>query len=350
MVGPEASGKTVFATMMLHTIESQPQVGIDFLEKNNSTKKYVQNIQDTLERKEWPSSTKGDEFYALAWEWRIDKKFPIDVNLTDAPGQNIRDELINKHKKFGIVEKIEEASIIILIVDLRGHYDETNRDKQSENAFIIQETLRMIKSHQSLYVVLSKADLLSQYLKKPKDWSDYETLFPIIKELMPEFRANFFESNFENESWRIFAVSAVETIANSNGGKPSRIPKIPLVSHGMSELLRSLVDSLLDVEVDCPNMASHGEGENILCPRCKGLGHLNDGWWIFQTPCPTCDGKKKIACAACNGTLKIKRRHLYNIPVVANSKTSRYKLSEQDKKNEEQVKRVQKQKKKKKRK
>ncbi len=309
MVGPEASGKTVFATMMLHTIESQPQVGIDFLEKNNSTKKYIQNIQDTLRRKEWPSSTKGDEFYALAWEWKIHNQFEIDVNLTDAPGQNIRDELINEHKEFGIVEKIKEASIVILIVDLIGHYNETNRDKQSENAFIIQETLRMIKPDQSLYLVLSKADLLSQYLKKPKDWSDYGTLFPIIKELMPEFRANFFAPNFENESWKIFAVSAVETITNPNGDKPSRIPKSPLVSHGMSELLRSLVDSLLDAKVDCPNMASHLKDGNIICSRCEGLGHLNDGWF-FDTSCPACNGSKVILCTTCQGSLKIKQKYL----------------------------------------
>ncbi len=317
IVGPEASGKTVLATMMLHAMDKNPEIGITFNEKDFRTKLYFQNMLTTLREKEWPASTKGDEVFSLSWEWRIKDKILADVNLVDAPGQNIRDELVNKSNTLGIVNRIKEASIIIVVVDLIGHYDtrdvskENILKKKNGNAFIIEETLKMMTPDQSLYLVLSKADLLSRYLKRRSDWVDKKVLFPIIQELMPEFNAKHNKSKFDQENWKMFAVSAVETISNPNGDLPPRIPKIPLTSYGMPELLKSLAQSIeLDREVDCPKMGVHlnHQGE-IQCKECEGRGHLNDGF-ISGTPCPTCNGKKVSLCVICEGKKKIQEKRL----------------------------------------
>ncbi len=44
----------------------------------------------------------------------------------------------------------------------------------------------------------------------------------------------------------------------------------------------------------------NGSG-NVICPKCKGTGQIDDGSGVGQT-CFMCNGSGRASCPRCNGT------------------------------------------------
>ena len=361
IVGPEGSGKTVFATMLNDYISNNPECELVFRAGDASTKKYFAKMLGILQDGEWPGSTAQGKLESLAWEWDIDGN-SSKICLIDPPGQDIRSELLEETNGLSIIEKIRNADIVILIVDLHGH-KAAPKDKKIENAWIIEHVLMLITNTQNLIFAISKADILKGTV--PDRWNDREGLMGAVAQMMPEFNQKGYREILNNCT--VLAFSAVETmdIPKSDNSGTDRIPLTPLITkgldifvQGMKEVLRQkrerdrnalkkrehdemiakikkvfkiLVPSIVAIIIlisivrgctpqtpqwtTCSQCGGSGKITiHSTCSTCGGDGKINDDDWIpFNTKsCPSCGGGGNVSndekCSSCGGKGKIKKQ------------------------------------------
>lgn len=255
IVGPESAGKTVLTTMLVKFLSENPNCGIKYIEKDIQTKKYTNKELTTLQNGEWPASTKGGSLLKLSWVWQIEGYSSL-VTLIDPPGQDIRSELCGNTNKLNICQSIEDANLVVLVIDLIGHYDENNNERKIENAFIAEQVLLKIKPNQSLIVILTKSDLLYLSELPIEDWTNKNKLINLINKLMPQANLQGVSKTFNSPNCHILAVSAVDTINDDTG---LRKPLLPLRSKGFENLVIALTKCLQAEKHQIENIKAENE-------------------------------------------------------------------------------------------
>lgn len=237
IIGPENAGKTVLTTMLGKFLSENPHCGILFTEEDIQTKQHTNKELVILKNGEWPSSTKEGSLLNLNWKWAVDD-FSILVTLIDPSGQGIRAELCGETNKLNICQTIENANMIILVIDLIGHYSETYNEKKVENGFIVESVLRKVKPNQKILLILTKADELEQYRLPTSEWANKNKLISLITNLMPEANLNGHLSTIKKLNCKIFAVLSVDT---ENVDTGIRKPILPLRSKGFEALTKEIL-------------------------------------------------------------------------------------------------------------
>ncbi len=326
IVGPEGSGKTVFATMLNHHISSHPECGLTFRAGDAKTKLYFSNTLKLLKDGEWPSSTKG-KLMELSWDWELEGEIS-NVRLVDPPGQEIRRELCGEANELKIVENIKKADIIILIVDIYGHMS-ASEDTRIENAWIMEHTLKNMAGSQRLIFAISKADLLTGSIPT-EHWSDQNALMGHLPKMIPEFNLDGYAKILKKCTTLAFSAVAVESKLNPANNNLERIPQMPLTSNGLDFFIEEIKKHMLtSVEEEHERQTLEGcrkflkgasKGVCVIiaiiviimliracykpletvrereCPSCGGDGIVNDDDWIpfNEKKCDRCSGSGRI--------------------------------------------------------
>ena len=240
IIGPEAAGKTVFATMLNEYVGRNPQTGLVFRAVDIETKKYLAREYDVLKKGEWPTQTKG-KLVALNWIWDANGR-TSNVSLIDPPGHEIRLELCGGSNSLQILDKIKGADLLILLVDLYGHQKD-NKEKQIENAWIVEHVLNHVKGWQSLLLAVTKADMLTGSLPQSQ-WANRTEVLQLVKTMMPDLNLTGYMSKLFSDNCRVLAFSSVTTTGNqAQDGKLVRLPKSPLASAGINQVVTSVLDA-----------------------------------------------------------------------------------------------------------
>jgi len=354
IIGPENSGKTVFAAMFNRYIGHSSSGNIEFRASDARTKKYFATTINTLEQEEWPISTKQGKLIELNWEWLYDNQIS-SIKLIDPPGQDIRSELNGNSNALDIVNRIKEADLLIIVVDLYGHQS-ADSNKKTENAWIVEHTLRLVTDRQSVILALSKADLLTELPEK--QWNNRNVMLGLLQKHMPEFSYSGYKNILTSSSCSVIAFSSVLTKNITGPGTLNRWPVVPLTSNGFGNFANSIIGALNKerklIEADkraleeayqtatqaekwintkkmlkksfwvgisilmiiflvtsCPRYeeitCSTCSGNRTIvstCPDCKGKSPT----WLIDN-CSTCKstGNVNIKCVQCNGTGQIGR-------------------------------------------
>lgn len=241
-------------------------------------------------------------------------------------------------------------------MDLYGH-QKANREKQLENAWIVEHVLMNLTDQQHIIFAVSKADLLAPAL--PRDtWCDRDSILSQVSSLMPEFNLAGYRARLCSDTCSVLAFAAVATAAKqAPDGAVTRVPKRPLASEGMDMMLRAIANAWRNkikraVDIQNAELAAKQQEEEqrfraqrfavlkktamvygillavvgviavlylyrpIACSACKGSGKtttyrncpeceatVTDK--IGDRPCDKCngDGLRKIVstCGKCNG-------------------------------------------------
>ncbi len=256
IIGPEGAGKTLFAIMLNHHMSQKNNSDFVFREGDYITKNYLGEKLKTLQKGEWPPSTKIGKLNDLNWSWE-GSLGKIDFSLTDPPGQDIRSELTEQSSQHGIVEKITSADIVTVMVDIMGHQSDSD-EKKIQNVWIIERALQINKQiegegkRQKVLFLVSKADLLPPPFG-PADWQNSQKILDLVKEYMPEFKLESYKNQLLGSSCAVLAFSSVFHTENRIISGPTasehlaKFPKketteTPLESRGLEAVSGHILD------------------------------------------------------------------------------------------------------------
>jgi len=240
IIGPDGSGKTVLATMINYYLENHPQTGLLFRAGDYKTKEYFDGVLKKLEHRDWPASTKDGEPIILRWEWQTDKGTVVGVNMPEMSGQNLREEICQDDSRLMLKQKIKESDLLMVLCDLHGHDCESEESidrKRSGNGWMIEWALREASLKQHVIFIVTKADLFEKELPEGK-WGDRDAIESLVKKYMREFNWHGYKDHLKRCS--LFAVSAVSVSDDLKEGDILRLPKTPLQSRGMDNLIAEL--------------------------------------------------------------------------------------------------------------
>jgi hypothetical protein len=268
IVGPEGAGKTVFAAALNDWLSGHPECGLVFRAGDLETKRYIETILLSLRRGEWPSLTGPGRLVELSWEIKRGSH-TSRVNLIDAPGHDIRQELCGNTKSLGIINRIKEADLLIMLVDLVDHQF-ANDDKRIENAWIVENFLRMLEPKHKTIFALTKADLLTGSLQQA-NWNNRIEVVRAVQKMMPELNVEGYRCFFEDQKNVILAFSSVSTCNKPNEQEELiRFPRTPIESIGIERIVETIRQTMI-----CPNCQGTGWMWKIVwCWRCRGSGYL----------------------------------------------------------------------------
>jgi len=240
IIGPEGAGKTIFATMLHDYVTSeQGNLRIKVRAGDIATKKYLAKELNVLKHGEWPNSTKEGKQITLNWIWEVSGR-ELSFQLADSAGQDIRSELSGEQDQLHIKQQIQDADILIILVDIYGHQSDAH-EKKIENAWIIEESLKIAGEAKMILIGVSKADLIPPPFKR-EYWQNTEAIVSLFKEYMPEFNFEAFRRRLQSSKTSIVAFSAVSNTSNrSENGRLIRFPQNPLNPIGIDIIAQEIV-------------------------------------------------------------------------------------------------------------
>ncbi len=251
IIGPEGSGKTVLLAMLSRFVATERKdlvmEPMDFPASKN-----VVSALATLEKKEWPQSTR--QGMPEVFKWRFGKVGQVlhDLEMADFAGQDIRQILLADNalrlpaELDEIRRNINEADILVFLLDLEGLLDSKDLSRLNENAWLFKAFLEKPEWHNKhRMVVISKADRFEDLLvnlvagKTP----DLE-IKTIIKQYLPQnFSINHLVDLEATVSY--LAVSSVETTTSIEAnGDPLLRPVTPLKAIGMEGFVDGLIERI----------------------------------------------------------------------------------------------------------
>jgi GTPase SAR1 family protein len=245
IVGTEGSGKTILASVWAKQMSSN--IDGAFLHPQGwETAEYVEKVWNNLNNGEWWKSTEAGYAFELQWTLHIGQQsFPL--KLIDSAGQDLR-ELFSKdtHKQKNLsgiqrelLEYIQTASIVIIVVNLLHFRGEPDGLKRKQNEFVLKEVVDMFAAdnkHQDIAVVFTAWDLYhADITKNYGDFTNY-----LQKELTQLYNAMYL-GHQSGDSIRWFAVAAVmDTEVRNN----IRVPKPGFRSGGLDKLSQWLINAV----------------------------------------------------------------------------------------------------------
>jgi len=240
IIGPEGSGKTVLATMIDYYLENHPESGLASVSGDLSTKLYFDKIKKKLQHRVWPGSTTPGSPVILSWKWKPEKADAVEVKMLDVAGQDYRQEIEQDDSSVMMKQEIKESNLILVLCDLFGHdceSEEYTNSRRAENGFMIEWVLSHATVKQHVIFIVTKADLFEKELPEGK-WGDRDAIESLVKKYMREFNWHGYKDHLKRCS--LFAVSAVSVSDDLKEGDILRVPKTPLQSRGMDNLIAEL--------------------------------------------------------------------------------------------------------------
>lgn len=226
IIGPENSGKTIFATMFnryLGNTSSNRKLVFDA--SDLTTKKYFLTKLHTLEQGRWQMSDDVVNPIDMHWEWKY-KNQTSSLTIIDSCS-----ELKNYN--------IKENDFLIIVVDIYEHQS-ADINKKSENAGVLEQALRLLKSRGSVILAFSKADLLNELPES--QWKDRTVMLGLLQKYMPEFTYSGFEKILNGPFCSVIAFSSLSTQNEFESGKLERRPVTPLVSRGFEYVENCIIN------------------------------------------------------------------------------------------------------------
>jgi hypothetical protein len=240
IVGPVASGKTVFSYMLNSYVQTQE--GVTFRAADWKTKDHFSKIGDVLEGQDWPPSTLEGNLIKLQWEW-VFLYTVAHFSLIDPPGQDIELELRGESNKLGILSSVRAADVLFLIVDLYEH-ELAKRNKRTQNAWIVENVLKNASSAKSLVLGLSKGDLILDIFPV-EDWLDKNRVLDFLKTRMPEFNLSAYLSMLNSNKVQAVVFSSIADTENrlDVNGLLLRVPSLPLKSKNLHVFVNAITST-----------------------------------------------------------------------------------------------------------
>lgn len=329
IIGPEGSGKTVLLAMLGRFVATERKdLVLEPMDRDAS--KYVIAALVTLEKGDWPGSTIQAESHALQWRFGARGEPLHEIVIFDAAGQDLRkillaEESLTKEQQSTRVQ-IDAADVLIYLLDLDGFLGSKELSLRDENAWLLKTFLTKPEwGCKQRLVVLSKADIYADMLAGETEGAKVRE---VVKQHLPE---NYSLAHLvdENAAVSYLAITSVATkTIFDQTGNPVRLPKIPLKSVGISNLIEALIKHarwlqflkiaknlawvmavlvalyVLFHKVDCRACAAKG---TVACQVCSGSGKVTVST-SRQKACNKCNGTGAIGivfkdrCKVCGGT------------------------------------------------
>ncbi|MDR3197723.1 MAG: hypothetical protein LBU34_07620 [Planctomycetaceae bacterium] len=243
IVGTEGSGKTILASVLAKRMSSNTDGNIFLHPRGWETAEYVEKVWHALNNGEWWKSTEAGYTFELQWTLHV-RQLVVPMKLIDSAGQDLR-ELFSKntYKKKNLsgiqrelLDYIQTASVVILVVNLLHFRGEPDGLKRKQNEFVLKEVIDMFAAddkHQDIAIVFTAWDLY--YADITKNYGNFTNY--IKKELSLLYNA--MRLGFQaGDSICWFPVAAVMDTELKNN---IRVPKPNFRSGGLDTLSNWLV-------------------------------------------------------------------------------------------------------------
>lgn len=243
VVGPVGAGKTVFSFMLNHFIQnSDYKEKVEIRVADWSTKNYFASIEKTLSEKDWPPGGIFGKYTTLVWDWKYYGS-AAHFELIDPCGEDIEKELRGDSDELGILNKIKNADVLFIILDLAQHnLDDTTR--RAQNAWIVENSLKNAKNASRIVLGVSKADTLV-HLLPVESWQKKADVIKLISDQVPEFNISGYLSVLNSRKVDAVLFSSVfETESLLCGNKLIRVPSLPLKSKGLDIFVKAVTKSV----------------------------------------------------------------------------------------------------------
>jgi GTPase SAR1 family protein len=323
MIGPEGSGKTVLAAVLADFVDRNPDLGLRIKSVTFDTKKYFKEVISVMRRGEWPPSTRQGEPQALDWHWgAFGEWYP--AGLQDPAGQDIRAELTGQSSALGIVERIRQANLLMLVVDVYGHQSATDSQRQ-ENGWIVENILQLCDPERtSLIIVATKADRFIHEL--PRDqFGNREAVLRTIASRMPEANLEQYGEVLNHPCCAAVAVAATEAEVEYTASGQTLKPAHGLRSLGMPGLVDKIVAAIgferqrvRDAEAERVHREEeeHGKKRVELAWKCVAATVVAIvGMFLMSSVLEGCKACW-ATCTTCEGRGEIKRRYTIDTEFV----------------------------------
>lgn len=337
IIGPEGSGKTVLLAMLGRYVATERK-DLVLEPVDRVASQYVITALETLEKGDWPPSTRQAELSMLQWRFGSRGAQLHEIVIFDAAGQDLRQILLAEkqesltEKQRAIRTQIDAADVLVYLLDLNGFLGTKDISTLDENAWLFRTFLtRPEWRGKRRMVVLSKADIYADMLATPTSQETEDAkVRELVKHRLPKnYTLDHLVDAESAVSYFAIASVATKTVIGATGN-PDRRPKNPLESVGLGKLvdtldkhaagikepeegnwLREIVKHLrwiMPVLIACWILF-----HSVLCKPCGGRGSVSEQMQT-QVSCSDCGGKGTVPtlysigdwgrkqCSPCNGT------------------------------------------------
>ncbi|MDR3232602.1 MAG: hypothetical protein LBT46_02860 [Planctomycetaceae bacterium] len=244
IVGTEGSGKTILASALAKRMSNTDDV---FLHpKDWDTGMYVEKVWDSLNRGEWWKSTEKSYAFELQWTLHI-KQHTLPLKLIDSAGQDLRELFSqNTYKQENLtgiqrdlLNYIQTASIVIIVVNLLHFRGEPDSLKRKQNEFVLKEVVDMFAAdgkHQDIALVFTAWDLYHADITK-----NYGNFTNYLQKELPQLYNAMRLGHQSGDTIRWFPVAAVMDTEVKNN---IRVPQPNFRSGGLDTLSNWLLNAV----------------------------------------------------------------------------------------------------------
>jgi GTPase SAR1 family protein len=243
IVGTEGSGKTILATVLAKRMSSNTE-DIFLHPRDWQTAEYVEKVWSVLNCGEWWKSTEAGCTFELQWTFHIGRlKFPM--KLIDSAGQDLRElfskdtykknNLSNIHRN--LLDYIQNASVVILVVNLLHFRGEPDALKRKQNEFVLKEVIDMFATDtkpQDIAVIFTAWDLYCADITK-----HYGNFAKYLQQELPQLYNAIRLGQQAGDSIYCFPVAAVMDTEIKNN---IRVPKPNFRSGGLDMVSNWLIN------------------------------------------------------------------------------------------------------------
>ena len=311
MLGPEGSGKTVLAAVLADFVGKNPKLGLKIRSATFDTKKYFEDVMSVMRRGDWPPSTRQGEPQALDWQWgAFGEWYP--AGLQDPAGQDIREELTGKSSALGMLERIQQANLLILVVDVVSHQS-ANDSQRQQNGWIVEKILQLFNPEcASIIIVATKADRFIHELSGDR-FGNREAVLATIANRLPEANLEQYREVLNHPRCAAVAVAAVEAVSEYTSDGQILRPAHDLNSLGMPGLVDKIVAAIgferqrvMDEERVADGEDERRRRRQLLAVAAQwGLPAVAVisvvAWLWLRPPSPPPPPQVRKTCTACDG-------------------------------------------------
>jgi hypothetical protein len=292
IIGTSGSGKTVLSAVWAKRMSVRPDTEDNndsrgyMKSKNWQTKEYVNDIFADLNHGQWVRSTEQGTKFDLDWTLHFGK-LEVSIKLIDSAGQDLKSlfladaykqEIQDAHL-VSLLEYIQNAGIIVLVINLQHFRGESNGRIRWRNEAVYAETIEMLINQdkwRKVAMVWTAWDLYKDDIEK--EYGNIEEY--VHKELNDLYNA-VLDGRKRGVTIKFFTVAPVwDTETKREGDSAFRVPKANFTSYGLDDLNVWIADAAREERFrGYQRRAEQGNVNaynDLGCCYCKGIGVNQD--------------------------------------------------------------------------